>query len=122
MMMTAKSDKGKGEPTPQDAQKDGQSAISQDDPTLELNESGNNDHEGRFPQRSFRSDVLGDQQIAILCDIGDGHWVREKHERALKDLVADGFLEAADGEPVRYKLTGKAKHLLTGRGVGLNEA
>jgi hypothetical protein len=66
--------------------------------------------------------AINNQQIAILCDIGDGHWVKEKHERALKDLVADGFLEAANGEPVGYKLTGKAKHLLAERGVGLNEA
>ncbi len=46
----------------------------------------------------------------------------EKHERVLKDLVADGFLEPGSGRPVRYKLTGKAQDLLAERGVGLSEA
>jgi hypothetical protein len=69
-------------------------------------------------------------QIAILCL--EGGLVREKHERVLKNLVADGFLktvtgqpvflETVTGQPVQYRLTGKARHLLAERGAGLNES
>lgn len=79
-------------------------------------------HQDRFPQVSFPSDVLSDQQIAILCNIENGYEVGEKHERDLRDLVAEGYVEPVNEEPARYKLTGKAQYLLAQRGAGLNEA
>jgi hypothetical protein len=111
----------KAEPTPLDAQKDGQTAISQDDPTLELDESGSKHHEVAAVQAGLPSGLLSDQQIAILCDVADGHRVKEKYEFVLNRLLADGFLESVRDEPAGYKLTGKAQQLLAERGTGLNE-
>ena len=66
--------------------------------------------------------TLTDEEISILCDVGDGQWVREKYRPILVDLVANRFVEVVNDEPTGYKLTGKATFLLAERGVGLNEA
>ncbi len=116
------SERRKTEPTPQEAQRDGQSAISQNDPTLELDEGGSRNHEDKVAQAALPSGSLSDQQIAILCDIGGGRQVKEEHQGLVKGLVGAGFLEFASDEPVGYKLTGKAQHLVAQRGAGLNEA
>jgi hypothetical protein len=116
------SERRKTEPTPQEAQKDGQSAISQNDPTLELDEGGSKNHEDRVPQGSLPSGPLSDQQIAILCDIGGGRQIKEKHQGLVRGLVGAGFLESASNETAGYKLTGKAQDLVAQRGAGLNEA
>ena len=121
-MSTTDNERRKSKPTPRDAQKGGQGAISEEDPTLELDESGGRRHEAKASQGSLPSSSLSDQQIAILCDIGDGHAVSGKYKSILDDLVADGFLQSASDESVGYELTGKAQNLLAQRGAGLNEA
>jgi hypothetical protein len=41
--------------------------------------------------------------------------------KVLDQLIAKGFVVVADQEsPAKYKLTGKAQHLLAERGVGLS--
>jgi hypothetical protein len=41
--------------------------------------------------------------------------------KVLDQLIAKGFVLVADQEsPAKYKLTGKAQHLLAERGVGLS--
>jgi len=121
-MSTTDDERRKSKLTPQDAQKGGQGAISEDDPILELDESGSARHDVKEPQGSPPNSSLSDQHIATLCDVGDGHVVSAKYKRILDDLVADGFLKSASDEPVGYKLTGKAQNLLAQRGAGLNEA
>ena len=121
-MSTTGNERRKSRLTPHDAQKGGQGAISECDPTLELDESGGNRHNVKQPQGRLPSDSLSDQHIAILCDLGEGRVVSGKHKRILDDLVADGFLQSASDETVGYKLTGKAQNLLAQRGAGLNEA
>jgi hypothetical protein len=57
--------------------------------------------------------LITDQEIAILCDVLEGS--------GLDQLIAKGFVMVADQEsPAKYKLTGKAQHLLAERGVGLS--
>jgi hypothetical protein len=121
-MSTIDNERRKSRLTPRDAQKGGQGAISEKDPTLELDESGGSRRDVKIPQGSLPSSSLSDQHIAILCDIGDGHAVTGKYKRILDELVADGFLQPANDEAVGYKLTGKAQNLLAQRGAGLNEA
>jgi hypothetical protein len=71
-------------------------------------------------------DVLSDDEISLLCDVGDtfpATLTAEKQAR-LESLIARGFVEPApaDKAPSKYQLTGKANQILTARGVGLNEA
>ena len=71
-------------------------------------------------------DVLSDDEISLLCDVGDtfpATLTAEKQAR-LESLIARGFVEPApaDKAPSKYQLTGKANKILTARGVGLNEA
>lgn len=64
---------------------------------------------------------LSDDQIAVLCDVGDSTPLRDRKRPYLDELIARGFLEKAE-PPAEYKLTAKAQQFLTERGVGLNEA
>jgi predicted transcriptional regulator len=68
-------------------------------------------------------DPLTDQEISILCDVlerSDANLSADKR-KVLDQLVAKGFVEPADRElPAKYKLTGKAQHLLAERGVGVS--
>jgi hypothetical protein len=121
-MTAIDSARGKSGATPQEAQQDGQGAISQDRPTLELDEGGRRLHDNPMPPASVPGGPLSDRHIAVLADIGGGQVARGKHRHILAELVAEGFLESASDEPVGYKLTGKAQNLLAQRGAGLNEA
>jgi hypothetical protein len=70
-------------------------------------------------------DDLSDHEIALLCDIGDS-FTKPSGEKLvrLEGLIARGFVEPAPANkaPAKYQLTAKATHILTERGVGLNEA
>jgi hypothetical protein len=76
--------------------------------------------------RSGDGDELSDHEVSLLCDVGDtfpATLSAEKQAR-LEGLIARGFIEPApaDKAPAKYQLTAKAMHILTARGVGLNEA
>jgi predicted transcriptional regulator len=60
-----------------------------------------------------------DQQIAVLCDIGQAAQFDADKTRQVQDLVAEGYVER-DGE--LFRLTGKGEQLLADRGAGLNES
>ena len=67
--------------------------------------------------------LITDQEIAILCDVleGSGANLNADKRKVLDQLIAKGFVLVADQElPAKYKLTGKAQHLLAERGVGLS--
>ena len=67
--------------------------------------------------------LVTDQEIAILCDVleGSGANLNADKRKVLDQLIAKGFVAVADQEsPAKYKLTGKAQHLLAERGVGLS--
>jgi predicted transcriptional regulator len=60
-----------------------------------------------------------DQQIAILCDIGQSAQFDADKARQVRALVAEGYVES-DGES--FRLTARGEKLLTDRGAGLNES
>jgi predicted transcriptional regulator len=62
--------------------------------------------------------LITDQEIAILCDVLEGSGANLNADKVLDQLIATGFVVVADQEsPAKYKLTGKAQHLLAERGV-----
>jgi hypothetical protein len=113
--------RGSKEPTPQDVQKNGQSAISQEDSTLELNQLGTGNRRNvSEPRHNVTS--LTDQQVAILCDVGDGRKTKPRHRNLLTGLIQGGFVEIHSESVSKYKLSAKAQQILAERGVGLNES
>ncbi len=68
--------------------------------------------------------LVTDLEIAVLCDLLAGPDASLKaHKRSVLDqLLAKGLVEPASQEesPARFRLTGKAQHLLAERGVGLS--
>jgi hypothetical protein len=72
---------------------------------------------------SAMADDLSDEEIALLCDVLEGHGANLNADKTkiLDQLIAKGFVVATDQEsPEEYKLTSKAQQLLAERGVGLS--
>jgi hypothetical protein len=69
------------------------------------------------------SDDLTDDQIALLCDVGefDPSKQTEDKKRDLERLVSGGYVQPTDGHPA-FRLTAKGTEFLGKRGAGLNEA
>jgi hypothetical protein len=109
------------EPNPQEAQRDGQSAISQQDPLRELQQNGSADSNQAIGPRSTTPE-LTDEEVSVLCDIERGGSNISKKQRVLQRLVEGGFVMLSDNSPVLAKLTPRAQQLLGMRGVGLNES
>jgi hypothetical protein len=61
-------------------------------------------------------------EIAVLCDLLDNPRANLKgHKRAVLDqLVAKRLVESAQDEPTRFRLSEKARRILTERGVGIS--
>jgi hypothetical protein len=55
-------------PAPQEAQRDGQSAISQDGPLRELHQEGDADSDRPVASRPTTPE-LTDEEVSVLCDI-----------------------------------------------------
>jgi hypothetical protein len=68
-------------------------------------------------------DDLTDDQIALLCDIGefDPSKLIEDRKHDLERLISGGYVEQTDSHPA-FKLTAKGVEFLGKRGAGLNEA
>jgi hypothetical protein len=60
-----------------------------------------------------------DQQIAVLCDIGQAAQFDSDKLKDVHDLIAQGY---AEREGDLFRLTKKGERLLTERGAGLNES
>ena len=60
-----------------------------------------------------------DQQIAVLCDLGQAAQFEPDKLKIVDDLVAQGF---AERQGPLFKLTKRGEKLLTERGVGINES
>jgi hypothetical protein len=70
------------------------------------------------------SDELSDDQIALLCAIGD-QALPQRHASGsdLETLLGRGYAELTSGNPASsYRLTAKGIAFLSERGAGLNEA
>ena len=71
------------------------------------------------------SEQMTDDQIALLCKIGESDLVvvPENRRRDLQWLLSAGYAVPTQGDPGSgYRLTAKAHEFLEKRGVGLNEA
>ena len=71
------------------------------------------------------SEDLTDNQIALLCAIGefDLSKLTEDKKRDLARLISEGYAEPTESHPgSAFRLTAKALAFLGERGVGLNEA
>jgi hypothetical protein len=67
--------------------------------------------------------TVTDEQIAILCDIGQGSEIDINKALDVERLIAGGMIELSGSElPDRYKLTNKGQQFISERGAGLNEA
>jgi hypothetical protein len=67
--------------------------------------------------------TVTDEQIAILCDIGQGSEIDVTKAWNVERLVADGMIELnCTALPGRYKLTNKGQQFISERDAGLNEA
>ena len=69
-------------------------------------------------------DHLTNDQIALLCDIGEYELSKatDQRKRELQGLIDRGYVLANDHAPGRYKLSAKGVEFLGARGAGLNEA
>jgi CTP-dependent riboflavin kinase len=70
-------------------------------------------------------DDLTNDQIALLCDIGeyDRSKLTEDKKRNLERLISGGYAERTESHPgSAFKLTAKGVKFLSERGAGLNEA
>lgn len=63
--------------------------------------------------------MLRDDQIAVLCDIGQSIAFADDKRGEVDELIREGYV-AKDGD--LYELTPKAEKLLLDRGAGLNDA
>jgi hypothetical protein len=71
------------------------------------------------------SDDLTNDQIALLCDIGEFHLpdLRDDQKRDLERLVSGGYVRPSESEASSpFTLTVKGADFLGKRGAGLNEA
>jgi hypothetical protein len=60
-----------------------------------------------------------DQQIAVLCDLGQAAQFEPDKLKIVDELIAQGF---AERHGQLFKLTKRGEKLLTERGVGINES
>jgi hypothetical protein len=108
--------------TPQEAQRDGQSAISQDAPLRELHQEGAAAERDPVVQR-LSTPELTDEEVAVLCDIEKDGMTGPAKQRVVENLAGRGLIDAVfQGTLKRLKLTSHAHQLLSERGVGLNES
>jgi hypothetical protein len=85
--------------------------------------SDNGDGSGNGDNRM--SDDLTDDEIALLCAIGeaDPSKLAGNQTRDLERLISEGYVEPTNSHPgSAFKLTAKGAEFLGERGAGLNEA
>lgn len=63
--------------------------------------------------------MLTDEQVAVLCDIGQSVAFAEDLHGEVEKLIVKGYV-LKDGD--LYELTPKGEKVLADRGAGLNEA
>ncbi len=109
--------------TPQQAQKDGQSAITQGAPLRELRQDGDAGGGYRAARASFTTTPeLTDEEVSALCDIGKDGKTKPANHSLVQSLIARGFITSCEEGLADLKLTFLAQQTLGKRGVGLNES
>ncbi len=108
--------------TPQEAQKNGQSAISQVSPLRELRQDGDarGDRAAKLPSNA--TPELSDEEVSVLCDIGTDGRTKSANQSVVQSLIERGFITSSEEPLVRLKLSFLAQQTLARRGIGLNES
>ncbi len=106
--------------TPQEAQKNGQSAISQETPLRELRQDGDAGVATKSPSNA--TPELSDQEVSVLCDIGTDGRTKPVNQSVVQSLIEQGFVTFSEEPLVRLKLTFLAQQALGKRGIGLDES
>ena len=109
------------ERTPQEAQRDGQGAISQDSPLRELHQEGDVDSDRPVASRPATPE-LTDEEVSVLCDVERDGSTKCCKQPVVQNLIERGFIVPSDEPLARVKLTALAQQRLSKRGVGLNES
>ena len=69
------------------------------------------------------ADDLTNEQIALLCEIGEFNLPARTSEPDLERLISGGYVAPTEGKPKSpFMLTAKGIEFLGKRGAGLNEA
>ncbi len=63
--------------------------------------------------------MLSDEQVAVLCDIGQSIAFADDRHGEVEKLIVEGYV-SKDGDI--FELTPKGEKILADRGAGLNEA
>ena len=63
--------------------------------------------------------MLSDEQVAVLCDIGQSIAFADDRHGEVEKLIVEGYV-SKDGD--LFELTPKGEKILADRGAGLNEA
>jgi hypothetical protein len=109
-------------PSSQEAQRNGQSAISQENPSRKLNQAGDAES-AKPPFAGPATPELSDEEVSVLCDIESSSVIGSNKRRFIPGLIERGLLDVvSQGSREQFKLTSKAQQLLGERGVGLNES
>jgi hypothetical protein len=67
--------------------------------------------------------AISNDEIAILCAIGEGGRIAARQEPEVDALIAEGLVERTHKAALeKYQLTGKGQQFLAERGAGLNES
>ena len=109
------------DPNPQQAQRNGQSAISQDNPLSELHQEGEAQSD-RPIGSALVTPELTDEEVSVLCDVERDGSTKSDKQPVVQSLIERGFIDSCEGPLARVKLTPLAQELLSKRGVGLNES
>ena len=110
------------EPNPQEAQRDGQGAISQDNPLRELHQEGEAANDRPIGSTPATTPELTDEEVSVLCDIERDGSTHPHKQPVLQHLREQGFVAFSEEPLTKVTLTSHAQQLLSKRGVGLNES
>jgi hypothetical protein len=119
LFMTQHNDR---EPNPQEAQRAGQGAISQDNPLRELHQEGEAANDRPIGSTPATTPELTDEEVSVLCDIERDGSTHPHKQPVLQNLREQGFVVFSEEPLAKVKLTSHAQQLLSKRGVGLNES
>jgi hypothetical protein len=97
------------EPTPQEAQRDGQSAISQDCPLRELHQEGDVGSDRQVASWPATTE-LTDEEVSVLCDVESHGSTKSGKQPVVQSLIGRGFIVPTK-ELARLKLTALAGDL-----------
>ena len=121
-LSTHMANKSDGKFTPQEVQRDGQSAISQDASLRELHQEGGAAGSKPMSARPTTPELI-DEEVAVLCDIERDGSVGSAKQGVVESLAKRGLIDTIfEGSLKRLKLTPHAHQILSERGVGLNES